>query len=166
MKFNFKSGFTLIELIIVIAVIALLAAATFVAINPAKRVGDAQDAQRWQDATAIADAFQAYLADNRGTEPTSTSPATGLPRTFMISSTTPGSSVPSNCEASLAANGTAGRYINLMSLVAAGYIGQIPQNPSYTSTNSSGYYLMREASGRLIVGSCTKYGTNYPVVYR
>ncbi|MDQ5970976.1 MAG: hypothetical protein QG603_753, partial [Patescibacteria group bacterium] len=45
MKKTFK-GFTLIELIIVIAVIALLAAATFVAINPAKRVGDANNSRR------------------------------------------------------------------------------------------------------------------------
>ncbi len=40
-----KNGFTLIELIIVIAIIALLAAGTFVAVNPAKRVGDSQNAQ-------------------------------------------------------------------------------------------------------------------------
>ena len=42
-----KKGFTLIELIIVVAIIALLAAATFVAVNPAKRIGEANDAQRW-----------------------------------------------------------------------------------------------------------------------
>jgi prepilin-type N-terminal cleavage/methylation domain-containing protein len=55
-NFNIK-GFTLIELIIVIAVIALLAAATFVAVDPAKRIGMARDAQRWSDITAIADAI-------------------------------------------------------------------------------------------------------------
>ena len=49
-----KKGFTLIELIIVVAIIALLAAATFVAVNPAKRIGEANDAQRWSDITAIA----------------------------------------------------------------------------------------------------------------
>ncbi|PLX26244.1 hypothetical protein C0580_00420, partial [Candidatus Parcubacteria bacterium] len=35
-----QKGFTLIELIIVIAIIALLAAATFVAVDPAKRIGE------------------------------------------------------------------------------------------------------------------------------
>src|SRR3989339_308502 len=67
-----KLGFTLIELIIVIAVIALLAATTFVAVDPAKRIGMARDAQRWQDVTAIADAIQQYIADNNGTFPSST----------------------------------------------------------------------------------------------
>lgn len=166
MKKKFVKGFTLIELIIVIAVIALLAAATFVAINPAKRVGDAQDAQRWQDVTAIADAYQAYLADYAGTAPTTTLPyAAGV--TLMITSSTPGTgnTNPANCIASQAAN-SAGKYIDLSALVTGGYIGQIPLNPSYTSTMSTGYYMMRESSGRLIVGSCTKYGTNYPVAYR
>ena len=65
-----NSGFTLIELIIVVAIIALLAAASFVAINPGKRVGDANNAKRWSDITAIADAYSAYLVDNGGTHPT------------------------------------------------------------------------------------------------
>src|SRR3989339_1632375 len=73
MKRNFNlKGFTLIELIIVIAVIALLAAATFVAVDPAKRIGEARDAQRWQDITAIADAFMTYVVDNNGSYVTTT----------------------------------------------------------------------------------------------
>lgn len=158
-------GFTLIELIIVIAVIALLAAATFVAINPAKRVGDAQDAQRWQDITAIADAYQAYLADNSGSLPTSTLPyAAG--ETLMIATTTVTTADAAACTATSEAAGT-DRFINLSALVTAGYIGQIPQNPSYSASGQSTlYYLYRESTGRLVIGSCTKYGTNYPVVYR
>lgn len=66
-------GFTLIELIIVIAVIALLAASVFVAVDPAKRIGQARDAQRWSDVRAIADAIQQYMVDNTGNFPTSTS---------------------------------------------------------------------------------------------
>lgn len=157
-------GFTLIELIIVIAVIALLAAATFVAINPAKRVGDAQDAQRWQDITAIADAYQAYLADNAGNLPTSTVPyASGA--TLMIASTTVTTASAAGCEATSAANG-ASKFINLSALVTGGYIGQIPSNPSYSTTQNTAYYFYRESTGKLIIGSCTKYGTNYPIVYR
>jgi glycine/D-amino acid oxidase-like deaminating enzyme len=72
---------------------------------------------------------------------------------------------PGNCVATSVVNAT-GKWLDLTALVTGGYIGQIPTNPSYTSTASSGYYFMREASGRLIIGSCTKYGTNYPIVYR
>lgn len=163
MEKKFK-GFTLIELIIVIAVIALLAAATFVAINPAKRVGDAQDAQRWQDVTAIADAYQAYLADNSGTAVTTTAPYQAG-RTMMIASGTPGVKTPAGCNASLAVH-TLDYFIDLSGLVSGGYIGQIPVNPSYTTGSNTLYYFYRDSVGKLIIGSCTKYGTNYPTAYR
>ncbi|MFH0873664.1 MAG: prepilin-type N-terminal cleavage/methylation domain-containing protein [Candidatus Komeilibacteria bacterium] len=62
-------GFTLIELIIVVAIIGILAAAAFVAINPAKRVGDTYNARRWADVTAILDAIMTYVVDNNGNFP-------------------------------------------------------------------------------------------------
>ncbi|MBN1258340.1 prepilin-type N-terminal cleavage/methylation domain-containing protein, partial [Candidatus Peregrinibacteria bacterium] len=42
-----KKAFTLLELIIVIAVIAILAAAIFVAVDPARRLHEARNARRW-----------------------------------------------------------------------------------------------------------------------
>lgn len=156
---NKNLGFTLIELIIVIAVIALLAAATFVAINPAKRVGDAGDATRWQDLTAIADAFQAFLADNNSTLPSSTM-SSGV--TYMLATTTGGGATGS-CDAT-----TTSAFLVLDTLIDDGYIGQIPEDPLYVSTDGYNtlYWLYRESSGKLKVGSCEKYGTNYPVVVR
>jgi prepilin-type N-terminal cleavage/methylation domain-containing protein len=156
---NKKIGFTLIELIIVIAVIALLAAATFVAINPAKRVGDAGDATRWQDLTAIADAFQAYLADHNSTLPTTTM-VSGV--TYMMATGT--GATYFTCDAT-----TTAQAILLDTLVSDGYIGQIPKDPTHVyadHTTSTLYWLYRENSGKLKMGSCKKYGTNYPVVTR
>ena len=46
-------GFTLIELLIVIGIIAVLAAATFVALNPLTRFQDARDARRRTDISAV-----------------------------------------------------------------------------------------------------------------
>ena len=43
-KSSLNKGFTLIELIIVVAIIGLIAAAAFVAIDPAKRIGNANNA--------------------------------------------------------------------------------------------------------------------------
>lgn len=160
-------GFTLIELIIVIAVIALLAAATFVAINPAKRVGDANNAKRWSDITAIADAYNAYLADNSGTNPTTTpAPTAGV--TYSIATTTGGDGNLAICGSSTGNNTTTAQYIDLAALVTAGYIGQVPTDPSYVATDSynTGYYFYRESTGKMIVGSCETYNTTNIEVVR
>lgn len=54
-------GFTLIELLVVIAVLGVLAAGVFVAINPLKRINQANDAKIKSDIGQIANASQAYF---------------------------------------------------------------------------------------------------------
>lgn len=149
-NFNIK-GFTLIELIIVIAVIALLAAATFVAVDPAKRIGMARDTQRWADVTAIADAVSTYIADNNGTFPTSTNGA-AIHGTFGIM---PLGSVPLTY--SLCQNTTTNQTMGvLLTNVTPTYLPTMPIDPAglSTYTTSTGYYFYRAASGRITVGAC------------
>jgi len=70
MKFySRQSSFTLIELLIVIAIIAIIAGAILVAINPAKRMAQAQDSRRWSEVESIATAISAYVVDNGGQVP-------------------------------------------------------------------------------------------------
>ena len=152
-----KAGFTLIELIIVVAIIALLASAGFVAINPGKRSGDANNAKRWADVTAIADAYSAYLVDNGGVHPTTTpTPTAGV--TYSITTTTAASGNLTICEGGANATTTT-QYIDLEALVSNGYIGKIPLDPTYGAGDSrnSGYYFYRESSGTLVIGSCDSY---------
>lgn len=159
-----SKGFTLIELIIVIAVIALLAAATFVAINPAKRVGDANNARRWSDITAIADAYQAYVADNSGTAATSTTAGV----TYSIATTTGGTDF-ATCAASTGNPHTTTALVDLSALVTAGYIGQIPLDPNFlysTDVRNTGYYFIRESTGKLTIGACDTYNTTNIEVVR
>jgi len=156
------NGFTLIELIIVVAIIALLASAGFVAINPGKRSGDANNAKRWSDVTAIADAYSAYLVDNAGTAPTSTTAGV----TYSITSSTGGTTF-AVCENATGNPTTTTALVNLEGLVAGGYIGAIPLDPTYTGTDgyNTGYYFYRETGGKLVIGSCESYNsTNIELV--
>lgn len=49
MNYTAKKGFTLVELLIVIAIVAILATATIVVLNPAELLAQARDAQRIAD---------------------------------------------------------------------------------------------------------------------
>lgn len=59
-----QKGFTLIELLIVIAILGVLAAAVVTAINPVKKIKQANDAKIKNDIGQIATAMQAYYTLN------------------------------------------------------------------------------------------------------
>lgn len=65
-KFNKRKGFTLIEVLVVIGIIAVLAAVVIVAINPAKQFAQARNSQRTSNVATILNAIGQRLADNKG----------------------------------------------------------------------------------------------------
>jgi len=60
-------GFTLIEVLIVIGILAILAAAVIIAINPARQFAQARDSQRMSNVETILNAIGQRLVDNHGT---------------------------------------------------------------------------------------------------
>jgi prepilin-type N-terminal cleavage/methylation domain-containing protein len=64
-----RSGFTLIELIVVIGILAVLFAIVLVAINPSRQFKSANDTKRRSDVNAILNAVYQYSADNKGVLP-------------------------------------------------------------------------------------------------
>src|SRR5680860_1745799 len=64
-----KKGFTLIEILLSVAIIAILSGIVIVAINPFKQLADARNTQRRADATTILNAVYQYTVDNSGSLP-------------------------------------------------------------------------------------------------
>ena len=62
-----KKGFTLIEILIVIGLIAVLAGVLIVALNPARQFSQARNAQRWNNIDTIISSIIANTTDNKGT---------------------------------------------------------------------------------------------------
>ncbi len=64
MSTHYQKGFTLIELILVTAVVGIFAAGIIAVINPSQQVHKANDAKRKSDLGTLQRALEAYYADN------------------------------------------------------------------------------------------------------
>ena len=62
MKNTFSKGFTLVELLVVITILAALAAAVVVVLNPMELLAQARDSQRMSDLDTVQDALLILLA--------------------------------------------------------------------------------------------------------
>ncbi len=137
-----QKGFTLLEILLVVAAIAVLAGIVVVAINPGKQLGDTRNAQRSSDVNAILQAANQYTIDNSGT----------LPATILADTTCPASAqaiVSGICKTGSA---SCTGLIDLTVLTTAQkYLTSLPSDPSGASGSDTGYDIVKSANGRITV---------------
>ena len=134
-----KKGFTLIEILVVIGIIAVLAGVVIVALNPARQFAQARNTQRTSNVSTILDAIGQNIADNRGIF---TCAAGVIPTTAIKMAV------------------GAGNY-DVAPCIAPTYVPAMPYDPSATgahyTTNAdydSGYNVVRDAvTGRITVSA-------------
>ncbi|MDH4330933.1 MAG: prepilin-type N-terminal cleavage/methylation domain-containing protein [Candidatus Moranbacteria bacterium] len=130
-KIGNQKGFTLLEVLLVIAIIAILAGIVIIAINPAKQLGDARNAQRRTDVNTILNAVYQYAIDNNGNLPAS---ITNTPTEICRE------------------GGSCSGYIDLGVLTTnEKYLVSIPEDPTGYSTNGAGYEIEKSSNGRVSV---------------
>ncbi len=130
-----ESGFTLLEVLLVVAIIAILAGIVIIAINPGKNLGDTRNSQRQADVTTILNGVYQYSLDNNGSLPS------GITTTATEGCATGASSCTGLVD--LTALTTSGKY-----LVS---IPKDPQCPSGCNANGIGYKISKDANGRITV---------------
>ena len=135
-----NKGFTLIEILLVVAAIAILAGIVILAINPNKQLGETRNAQRRADVNTILNATYQYAIDNNGNLPTIPTGTCSL--------------VAANQICKLTATGTCSTGIDMSVLTTnEKYLTSMPIDPTVSSTNGTGYYISKSAAGRVTVCS-------------
>jgi len=134
-----KKGFTLIEILLAVAIIAILAGIVILAVNPQKQLRDANIAQRKADVNTLLSAVYQYAVDNKGQMPGVNIPVD------------PDSAIEV-CTSAVSATCTAANLADLSSLIAAQtYLTAIPVDPAGNAVNGAGYTIVKTANNRISI---------------
>lgn len=139
-----SKGFTLVELLIAIAVVGILATVLIVAVNPAKQLQKSRDTGRKAALKTLQTALEQYYQDNGNYPVSATNPCVSSYTTGCWMTT---NSTPSN---------------NLLGPYAASYIKAMPSDPSQNGSNCAN----GGGSHRILAYSSPAGGASYIISAR
>ena len=138
-----RAGFTLIEVLVVIGIIAILAAVVLVAVNPSRQFKLARDSQRTSNVNAILNAIHQNISEHRGSfvcEGT----VKDIPTVFTRIKSNSASSTPGDIGMCLVPD----------------YLSALPFDPSASGAHfvdvsdyDTGYEFARDVNGRITASS-------------
>jgi len=144
-----EKGFTLIEILLAVAIIAILAGIVILAVNPQKQLLDARKAQRSADVNTILSAVYQYAVDNKGSMPGANIPVAPTAAIEI-------------CTSAVTATCTTASLADLSTLISTQtYLTAVPVDPAGNVTNGAGYTIQKTANGRITVTAPAVGG--YPV---
>lgn len=129
-----QKGFTLLEVLLVVAIITILAGIVILALNIGKQLASARNTQRSVDVNTILNAVYQYSLDNDGDLPANiTATETEICKTEAV-----------NCTG----------LINLDELTLdQEYVVKLPVDPRATNENGTGYTISKTANDRIRVNA-------------
>jgi prepilin-type N-terminal cleavage/methylation domain-containing protein len=143
---SYSRGFTLLEILLVVAAIAILAGIVILAINPSKQLGDTKNAQRHSDTNNLLNAVYQYALDNNGNLPSGIDATVGTSQVLGTAA--------SGCDSTCAGITTVASCLDLTSVLTPKYLVGIPKDPASGSDTNTDYYINKDAGGRVTVGAC------------
>lgn len=141
-KIVINRAFTIIELLIVIALIGVMASLMIFAINPGTQLAKARDVERETHLYGILSAIYQYQAEHSGTLPD-----------------TDGDPDTSNFPTTATCVGNSGGCFNLANAGDVGekivpvYMAALPQDPKTGNSGNIGYTLFVDANKRLVASA-------------
>lgn len=148
---NLKKGFTLLEILLVVGIIAILAGIVILAINPTKQLGDARNAQRRSDVLTILNAIYQYSIDNSGALPAS-----------LDGATEDDDDCYTVADGTATANANSVAVADLTELTTdSTYLSEIPTDP--IADGDSDYVAVVRTTGRITV--CAPNAENSVTIY-
>ncbi len=127
-------GFTLLEILLVVGIIAILAGIVILAINPTKQLGDARNAQRRSDVLTIMNAVYQFSLDNDGDLPQTLDDETANDDPCSITNGIDASTLDGAED---------------LNIASSTYLTDIPTDP--TTDGGSDYFIVERTSGRVTV---------------